>query len=170
MDVRIYDGEEIRITAIDKSGHEHHLFVNFRQVVNAGTKLVDGLSQAEIESLEGNKKIMAIKLYRERNGCSLKDAKDAIDQWIAKYRCCSKYPYCEHEKSLEGLSVDHLYSKVVGDLSMTWGYPEEISMDQAMALQKKAGFSPDDYGFYSFRVESGHTKWAANRYPPGEWS
>ena len=164
MDVRIYEGEEIRITAVDKFGNEYHHFVSFQQILNNGQKLVDGLAQSEIDELENNKKIMAIKLYRLRTGKSLKDSKDAIDAWVAKNRCCARYPYCEHEDELQGLDVSLLIRKNVGTLSLSWQYPAELKPEQAKALQKKAGYPSDQYGFYSFKVEAGIASWASNKY------
>ena len=42
-------------------------------------KVVDVKDVTYEELLDGNQKIMAVRLYRERNDCSLREAKDAID-------------------------------------------------------------------------------------------
>jgi hypothetical protein len=168
MDVRIYENEEIRITAVDQFGNEYHHFVSFQQILNSGQKLIDGLVQAEIDELEKNKKIMAIKLYRLRTGKSLKDAKQAIDDWVAKHRCCARFPYCEHEDELSGLDLSLLERRNVGSLSLTWKYPAEITITQAEALQTKSGYPETEYGLYSFSAENGVSRWASNRYTGDE--
>ncbi len=43
-----------------------------------------GLTQEEIQALLDGRKIQAIKLYRERTGAGLKEAKDAVEAYDAK--------------------------------------------------------------------------------------
>lgn len=40
------------------------------------------LTPEEIAFLDGRREIQAIKSYRNRTGCGLKEAKDAIDTWV----------------------------------------------------------------------------------------
>lgn len=42
-------------------------------------KVVDVKDVTYEELLEGGQKIMAVRLYRERNNCTLREAKDSID-------------------------------------------------------------------------------------------
>lgn len=42
-------------------------------------KIIDVKDVTYEELLEANQKIMAVRLYRERNNCTLREAKDSID-------------------------------------------------------------------------------------------
>ncbi len=46
---------------------------------SAGVEIMDELAAELRHLLQTNQKIAAIKLYRERTGASLKEAKDAVD-------------------------------------------------------------------------------------------
>lgn len=170
MDVRIFEGEEIRITATDRHGKEHRAFVSYQQVLEQGTKLIDGLAEDEVLELECRRKIMAIKLYRLRTGCNLKVAKEQVEEWIRRNRCCIRWPYCEHEdaKCLDGLDMSQLSQQKLGDLAWEWFFPDHISKGQAQGLQEKAGYPPTTYGFFSFRHDGETTRWASNRLTPND--
>lgn len=48
-------------------------------------KSIVAIAKPDVQSLlAGNSKIMAIKLYREENNCSLLDAKEAVEKMIAE--------------------------------------------------------------------------------------
>lgn len=164
MDVRINEGEEIRITAVSHDGKEKHLRVLWKSVMFDGVEIKDGLSVDEIKEIENYCKIWAIKLYRGRTNVGLKEAKDAVDGWVKRNKCCETWPYCEHEKKAKGVDVNRVQYHDVGSLALAWSYPAVITTDQAHYLMKRKGIRPEDVGFWSFTQHASHTTWMSNGY------
>src|SRR6266699_5681940 len=83
---------------------------------SAGEEILDDLTAELRRRLQANQKIAAIKLYRERTGATLKEAKDAVEwiadnalgpvslspQWTAK-------PSLEDEATLDGQTFEALH-------------------------------------------------------------
>ena len=162
MDIRIRDGEDIVITAIDGKGVERQMHISWAKVMFAGSEIIDGLSSAEIKAIDERRKILAIKYYRQRNNASLTDAKTFIEDWISRNRCCIKYPYCEHNNPNDGLSIDHLKTMPIGPLALSWYYPAVITESQAKQLMSRCKYDYKNYGFYSFQQKSSETTWMSN--------
>lgn len=55
------------------------------QTVNAGVKTCDIENDEKFMELLKTAQVQAVKMYRERYGCGLKEAKDAVDQIAAKH-------------------------------------------------------------------------------------
>ena len=68
-----------------------HLYAHLGLSPGGGDRFAEvtagGGLDADVQALVGSgKKINAIKLYRERTGVGLAEAKDAIDAWERRYR------------------------------------------------------------------------------------
>jgi len=61
---------------------------------DSGQQAEPSLEAQVLTLLEGGKKIVAIKLYRQQTGCDLKNAKDAVEALAAKHGIVSKGAGC----------------------------------------------------------------------------
>ena len=163
MEINIVKGEELRVIAKDDNGEEHVAFISYQQILKMGERLIDGLTHDEVAELSDKKKIMAIKLVRLRTGLGLKKAKEVVDAWIERNRCCGQYPYCDHQQQTDGLDRTLLTASNQGDLSLRWMYNGEITQEQAKGLMHQEGYNPDDFGCWSFESGNNHTTWYSNR-------
>lgn len=70
----------------DEDGYTTKKFdIWVHELLGLSIKKVMNMNDVSYEDfLRANQKIMAVRLYRERNNCTLRDAKDAIDKIYAE--------------------------------------------------------------------------------------
>jgi len=161
MDIHIRQGESLVILAKDGDNNERILQISYREMIDRGEVLKDGLTGTEIAFLCNRKKIQALKNYRARTNAPFIKAKKTIEGWVERNQCCVKWPYCEHIESINSLDLEKLifHSK---DKCVIWSYPAILTIDQAGALMSLVGSSHIKYGLFSFEVRGGITVWASN--------
>jgi hypothetical protein len=68
-------------TLYDDPGHDKLLDLWINELISVSIEKIVNADDVPYEAfLEANQKILAVRVYRERNNCTLKEAKDAIDK------------------------------------------------------------------------------------------
>ena len=160
------DNHNYEIVTPDGDKHEGRLSYQF--LLGMASKIIDGLSTKEVDALKIQRRIVAIKLYRDRTGESLKDSKDAVDAWSKRnHDCCDKWPYCKHNPYdvVRQLDPSKLHTSDKGTKIISWKFAGKIGEQEAQALMAVRGFMPDRHGFFSFQYidEDQATIWYCNR-------
>ncbi len=161
MEIHIKKGDHLTIYVTNENGEVKTFPLTYIEMLSRGMELTDGLTRDEIYYLHEKKKISAIRLYRGRTGLNLKESKEAVEAWVERNQCCTKWPYCEHVACIRELDITRLHILDRG-LSTLWYFSAEITEEQAHALMSIKGRGVQEHGFYSFRVEDGKTSWASN--------
>jgi len=161
MEIHIKPREKLIIYAAAPGGLVKTFHVSYQEMMERGEDIVDGLTKPEIDALRARKKILAIKLYKARTDCNLKEGKMAVEDWVARNHCCRRWPYCEHMECIEGLDSSQCTFTPKG-LHFVWHYPSELTIKQVHMLMSTHGFDHHDHGCYSYVVEKGETRWASN--------
>ena len=164
MEIYIARGESLTIFATSCDGEKKTFTVSHLEMMKRGLTLVGGLTTNEIDALQRRKKILAIKLYRERTLEPLSDCKRLVEEWVGRNQCCNEWPNCKHLTCIAFLN-DNLLMLKKEQLALHWTFPEALNVEQCHALMTLRGYSATTFGFFSFLVEDGITSWSSNANP-----
>ena len=68
-------------TLYDDPGHDKLLDLWIHELIGVSIEKIVNADDVSYEAfLEANQKILAVRIYRERNNCTLREAKEAIDK------------------------------------------------------------------------------------------
>lgn len=152
---------------VTPEGKKHTGRLSYKFLLEQAVLLIDGLSEKEIDALHRQRKLSAVKMYRDRTGECLKECQNAVEGWVERnIDCCKKWPYCPHNPLdvVRTLDLLALEVKQTGPKVMQWKYGGKIDEQTAHAIMAYRGFAVKDVGFFSFQYkdEDEQTVWFSN--------